>query len=435
MAIRYLDQPTSSKFRYVDEEPEKPSILDQLLNQRPSPIAPTYRELPRVGADIIDTALFGLVPDRLKEKLPPVTSMRGKATDVVGQGLALFYGGPAKAGQLAERGLAKFVPGLAKRAVGRVAASGVSNAVMGGVSDLEHPEQIPGRAAAGGVLGTVGGAVGEGVKAGVSAWKGLEAIGRPSTIPKPNALRTNLFEKVRQRLLRAPNAASDEFGQQLEVLAKQHPGTFVDASAEVAQVQDLARRNPAFQTLLETSIRQTPLKPMERAIVQNVLRDPAAAAQLGLEQTQMLKRVLQQGLKQKFQQVNPEYLGAHLDMLDVWHTLRAKELASFEGFEKVAQPYAEAMSNFRLIKTALKEGNIEEALLSNFQNKGKVIEAFRYLASPDTLKLVTRLQQATNRYAGLNKLLGVAGKTALGAVGLGAVAGAGKGIYDLVGGQ
>lgn len=394
--------------------------LSKFLDIHPSPLGPSLRETPRVVANAADAALFGLIPNRLKERLPPIESARGHITDVGAQGAALLAGGPGRLAGSTVKGLAKVVPGLMKSFLRRSAVRGVQGGVLGAATDVTDVETLPQRVGLGATLGLVSpSAVESGrVAARVATTtpqrvKEAMTLGRPSTLTQPNRLRDLTFSRIRQRMLQAPKVASKQFESSLDELIQTSPTTVIDATEEVVKAKGF-QSNPHFATVMETSLRQAPMTEVQRGIVRNIFTDPQAALNLSLEQAQLVKRVFQQALKQKWKQINPEFLGAHLDMQELWHSLRAKELAAFPGFEKVAKEYATSLQAFRTVATALKEGNIEQAILSNFQNKGLLIEKFRELASPGTLEMIKKLQRATNLRKGLKRV---------GLVGAGLVAG------------
>lgn len=234
---------------------------------------------------------------------------------------------------------------------------------------------------------------------------GLLKLGAPSTFKKPNIIREGVLENIREGLLKAPKLAGQEFEHGLNQLVSKSPDTIVDLSEAVQLSQAATQRNPAFATLLRGSSKNN----QQAAMIQSVLSNPDVASTLTLKQAQEVKQVLQRSLTQKFKQVAPEYLDAHLDALDVWHTIRAAELKAFPQFEKVLQGYNQALSNFRALKFILSKASLEPALLNNLNGRTELIQAFRELATPDTMALVKKFQQSTGTVKFLKRLGLIAG--------------------------
>src|SRR3990167_5973457 len=229
-------------------------------------------------------------------------------------------------------------------------------------------------------------------------------IGRPSTIAKPSPFREALISRVQNRLLKSPKLAGREFEEGLEAVVTAHPDQRVDLSGPLTTFLDQAKKNPAFDSM----IRRITLNNTESGFVQSLLNQPGAAANLTLQDSQMVKQIFQRVLKQKFEQVGPDLWGAHLDALDVWHSIRAAQLQAFPQFKGVLGAYRETLQSFRTIKNALKEGALESKLMSNFGKDSQMIKAFRELATEDTIKLIEKLQKATAMRTFL-KRLGLAG--------------------------
>ena len=135
-----------------------------------------------------------------------------------------------------------------------------------------------------------------------TAFSESQILGRPSTLTKPSPFRERLIERVRQRLLKAPKLAGQEFEAGLDELTSKAPDTLVDLSASVRLAQAASQRNPSFQTLLKAGAKNN----QQATMIQSVLTNPETASQLTLRQAQEIKQVLQRSLKQKFQQVSPE---------------------------------------------------------------------------------------------------------------------------------
>src|SRR3990167_3143490 len=239
----------------------------------------------------------------------------------------------------------------------------------------------------------------------------LGRFGRPATILKPAPFREALVSRVQNRLLNAPKLAGQEFEVGLNEVVKANPTQSVDLSGSLQTYLTQAGKNPAFKTLIE---RQS-LNNQESALVQSLLNQPQTAANLTLQESQMVKQIFQRAIRSKFEKVSPEFFGAHLDALEVWHDIRAAQLSAFPQFKTVLKGYAETLSNFRVVKNILKEGTLEPKLLSNLSNNSQLIKAFRELATPDTLRMVGQLQKSNAMRSFLIRLgIGVAGLTGAG---------------------
>ena len=188
------------------------------------------------------------------------------------------------------------------------------------------------------------------------------------------------------------------------------PAPRVDLTSSLVSYLEKAKSNPAFRSLIE---RQA-LNNQESGLVQSLLNQPEVAARLTLKDSQTVKQIFQRVNKQRFQQVDPEFFGAHLDALEVWHDIRLAQLQAFPQFKSVLQGYAEAMKNFRIVKNMLKEGALEPQLLSNLSENSERIRAFRELATPDTMRMVERFLKA-NSTRNFLKRLGIGAITTVGA--------------------
>lgn len=235
------------------------------------------------------------------------------------------------------------------------------------------------------------------------------SLGRAGTIAKPNLAREQLLTDVREGFLQAPKLAGKEFETQLDELVGKFPDKRVNLRPALERAQKLAEQNPAVGNLIS----RASLNSKESGLVQSLLKNPEAAENLTLKSSQTVKRVFQQLLKAKFGQIAPELFDAHLDVLDVWHSVREAQLSAFPEFQDVMGGYRKVLDNFRSIKPSLSKGGLEKSVLENFGGTERA-RAVRELLPQETIDLIKRLQSSTSFRKWATRL-GIAGTVGAGA--------------------
>lgn len=230
-------------------------------------------------------------------------------------------------------------------------------------------------------------------------------IGRQPTLTKPNPARSARLDHIRARILRAPKLAGEEFEGRLNELEQVSPDQGVNLSEPIQVLKNAMARNPSFQSLWNRAVKNSKVS----AQVQQLVESPELAIKLTMKQAQSVKRVLSQVLKSKFQQVSPELFDAHLDAMDAWHGIRKAQVEAFPEFDDIAQGYHKVLSNFRSVKGKLKEGQLEPSILTNFGNNTEILDALRQIITPDTVKMIEGLRQATRLRTGVGRALKLGG--------------------------
>lgn len=241
-------------------------------------------------------------------------------------------------------------------------------------------------------------------------------LGRVSTLEKPNRAREALVGRVRNRLLNAPKLSSQEFGSGLDDLAAAHPEHRTNLVDLGYSAKTFESAKPSFRSF----VKRFATTGEERALIDTFFDAPDAFGTATLQEVQKLKSIFGKSLKTKFQQIDPDFYENHLNALELWHGLRAKQLETSPQMRPLLAGYRKAMENFRIMKSNLTPKTFETGLLSNFGGRSEVLKAFKELATPETLKMAVRLQKATGMRQFLKRFgLGVA-TTAVG----GGIAGA-----------
>ena len=381
---------------------DSPSFMEQLGALHPAPLGPALKEYPRVAANAASAVTLGTVPpdaflggESFSKYFPPIESMRGKATNLVGQGATYAAGLPGQAGTAVYKAASAMLP---KNLLGLVGSGAVSGAVGAGLTNVGDPQSIPGNVQAGGIVG--------GLAAPVAQLAG--DIYRVTNVP----LRAKFVNSVRQAFLNSKKLAGENFGLKLDVLAEKNPTQMVDLSDMIADVQQRSMNNPAFKSLVMRSVKND----QESALMQSIINQPETAMNLTIKDAQALKQVFGRALKQKFGQVSPDLTDAHLDAMDIYHGIRAAQLRAFPQFQDIAAEYHKALTHFRTVKPLLTASALEPNLLSSFGNKAEIMQSVRSLLPKETLKEIERYVRAVVVMRGAGKAAVAGAKIGAGSV-------------------
>ena len=126
----------------------------------------------------------------------------------------------------------------------------------------------------------------------------------------------------------------------------------------------------------------------------------------------MLKRVKQNALRSKFIKTVPEYADAELEMLDLLHSIRLKQLEGMPEFADIAKGYATALKHFRTVKPALTPKGFQSNVMSQFGQNEEVLAAVRELVPRNILERLAKLHRTTQRNRWFKE---AGGKVAMGA--------------------
>ena len=420
-------QPVEDEFDLSTAQPVEAAGPDSNLpsfgDLRITPLGPPLKEYPAIAANAFNAAGAG-IPGELYRRLtgqpiPQPQSLPGKFLNFVGEGAGLIAGVPGVAGRLAGGVAGYALPRLASSALGRGALRGIEGGVLGVAANLpntiRNPQQGAVNAATGAVLNVS-------IPPAINAVNTLAGdIYRVTQTP----LRAQFVDSIRNAFLQSKKLAGETFGTKIDTLAKKFPAKTIDVSGIVGEVQQRSLTNPAFKSLVMRGVRND----QESVLMQSILNQPDTAQNLTLHDAQAVKQVFSRALKQKFNQVSPEYTDAHLDALDIWHELRAAQLEAFPEFADIAAGYRKAITNFRTVKPYLTKAALEPNLLNNFGNKSEIMQSVNELLPKETLKEIERFIRAALVVRGTGKLAFYGAVGAAGALGAGAVA---KPIIDSI---
>ena len=290
--------------------------------------------------------------------------------------------------------------GLPGVSVGAGAGSALANLIGQARRDPGAPPTKRGALAALGLAGRQGAATAAGTAAfGVGAKvvgsiTGLAGLTRVTSVAKRNAF----VEGIRQKIMDAKTLAGEKIGAAIDDIGIRFPTLRADLSEPLLAAQQKALTNPAFNSLIRSSVRNK----QESQLIQSILNQPESATQLTLKEVQMIKGVFQNALKQKFKQATPEFTDAHLDALEIWHQIRLSQLKTFPEFKEISAVYAKAIEAFRKLKPSLSggPGALEKQLLTGFRSgatglpPASIIEATKLLLTPQTLRLLKQFRRS-----------------------------------------
>ncbi len=363
--------------------------------------APQLSEIPRLLNNVVSGYSGGIIPTL--SQLPPITSEAGQLTNLASTGASMGLGIPGKAFSGANAAFEALAPQLKNRLLGRILQRGVAGATGGVATNLLQPKTYGQNATLGATANIVLPPL---IDSTVNLARNIYRI---TNTP----LRARFVDSIRSALLQSKKLAGETFGSKIDTLVAKFPDKTVDVSGIVGEVQQRSMNNPAFKALVLRGVRND----QESALMQSILNQPETATNLSLKDAQSVKQVFGRVLKQKFNQVSPEFTDAHLDALDIWHELRAAQLEAFPEFSDIAAGYRKAITNFRTVKPYLTKAALEPNLLNNFGNKAEIMQSVRELLPKETLQEITHYVHAAQAMKLAGRAAVVAGTGTLAGMG------------------
>lgn len=208
--------------------------------------------------------------------------------------------------------------------------------------------------------------------------------------------RTGFLEDVRSAFYDAKSAASDRYGEGLDVLAQNNPQT----SVNVRPVIDYLNQQIAYEPKLRNAINRVPQ-------LANFLDNPTASNNMTLQEAQKLVNDLQSKIasgKLKGIGVRPD----DIPLLDTIHDIKYQMVQSFPELADLRKNYGDVINRFNLIRGKLKPGNLSNAVKSKFGD-AELEDAAKKLLE-DAPEIISRIRNYNLiRKAGKAALLGAEG--------------------------
>ena len=219
----------------------------------------------------------------------------------------------------------------------------------------------------------------------------------------------DLAHRTRTAFSEAKQNAVKSFGDDIDNLAQSNSDRTISLREQVEAIN----LDPDMAPEAKAIFRRTPF-------LRDMINDPNLADNVTLKQVQEISNYINAKV--------PKTVKAnHLDILDTLNDIRAKQLDAFPEMGEVRAKYGAFKESYNTIKNDIKARNILKSIETNFKDPvGK--EAARGIMKTFDSKLLNDLENY-KRSVVMLKIGGILGKGALGAAGVGAVAGVGTSVY------
>lgn len=235
------------------------------------------------------------------------------------------------------------------------------------------------------------------------------------------SLRSNIFIKKQ--------AMGEQFQQGIIDNMAKYPKAKVDLKDEFYGIKGAIKNieeNPGFSSQIKSIISKT-TDPKKGRLLQKLIDNPDEAANLTLKEAQDIKTAINQApaisskLKQgKFAQYTP----ADLELLDLSHSVTAKQVDAFPEFAQTKGIYKDYIQNYNQVKNSFKPSVFLNKIRNGFGNE-EVEKALKMAIGEDNYNSIKGFQNTT-------KLINAGKKIGVGAAGVVGSAVVGKKIWDII---
>jgi hypothetical protein len=393
MGIKYLDNQSSGRIRYLDNKDEQYTYGDAFKDTAKTVGKSAVEDVIKPAYDFAtnfspEKTALGVAKAGVRVASHPIKSLKAAFQHAVDNyGPQDVYDErtgtnvPAYAKTISTRPF-KFVSDAAALAG---AGTVVKPSLLKGASLKNYPTTgNVAKATARGAVNTASG-VGKAVKtAGTSTAEFFNFEKRALT----------LGQKVRSVAASAKQAATDKFGVSQEMIQNAGQGKAVSLRGVVDDINaNLQEMAPEARNVF----RRTP-------VLKDLLNKPELADNVTLTKTQEILNYINSKVPSSIKY-------NHLDIMDTLHDIKASQLDAFPEMAGVKADYGKFANDYKLLKSALSPKNTPNAILNNFNNNIAVKDAATRILQP-VLKDMGKLrgQVAVTNFIKRLVSLGVAGK-------------------------